>query len=289
MVQLRTSEPIPVLPGDRYVLRRESPITTLGGGQMLDVWAPRHRRRDKERAAAELVRLDAGERQVLLERAGPGGLSVADATLRAPGLGERLGDRVLATVALDALDTLLVERLDAWHAENPLAAGVGRRALHQGRLLALSAPAFDALIRRAVDAGRVELDGPRLRAAGWKIQPTSAQQAAADAVIKAVAALELEGPKLQELRAEHDPAVVTWLIEEGRLQRVGERVLARSRLDALADAVRGVLSEQGELTTGAFKELSGLSRRHAIPLLEWLDASGITRRDADTRRAGPAA
>jgi selenocysteine-specific elongation factor len=78
-------------------------------------------------------------------------------------------------------------------------------------------------------------------------------------------------------------ALVFLMRERGEVDAVGDRLVARSALDRLAADVRAHLEAHAELDTGAFKDLSGQTRRTAIPLLEWLDAAGVTKRRGDVR------
>lgn len=285
LAQLRLDAPMVLPEGEPFILRRESPVETLGGGRVLDPAAPRARRRDHARVRAELLSLEAGDRGVLLERAGDAGVSAAEARRR--GLaGEALGDRVLAPARVAALEAVFVGALGAWHAENPLASGAPRRALHRGSLAALSERAYDALIARAVAAGVAVVDGPRVRLPGFAVRLSAAEQGRQDALRAAVQAAGLEGPDWAALAAA-EPALLQLLLEAGAVQKVGEHALSREALDGLVGAVRGWFGAHDTLTPADFKELSGLSRRHAIPLLEWLDAQRVTLRDGDLRRLRP--
>lgn len=287
LIQLRTSEALAVLPGDRFVLRRESPVTTLGGGILLDVWAPRHRKRDHARASAELEALEGGDRSVLLERAGPGGLDAKQAKARNLS-GPTLADRVLGPVQLAAQEAALMHALETFHRENPLSSAVPRRALHRGRAAALGPQAFDALLRRLEAADRVVIDGPRLRKKGWVAQLTDAQAHTAEALVAKIRAASLEALPLEELNTEagdEGARILAFLIETERLERIAARVYERGQLQDLTAQVQAHLRAHGQMAPTDFKEISGLSRRYAIPLLEWLDAQGVTRRDGDVRIA----
>jgi selenocysteine-specific elongation factor len=286
LLQLRTAEPLACLPGDRFVLRRESPVTTLGGGEVLDPWAPKVKRRDFERAALQLQRLADGDRGVLLERAGLSGLSQKEAAERGVE-GLALGDRVLAPGAVAELEEALRAELDRFHEERPLALGAGRRSLRRARLEALSPGAFDALVARLTEAGEVEIEGPRLRRVGWQVRLDSTQQSGLDSLVAQLAASRWEGLKAQEIEGVEQLEELLALAQEwGQVDKAGPRFYASSALAELVAGVRGVLAQEGELSPGRFKELSGLARRGAIPLLEWLDARGVTKRRGDTRVAG---
>lgn len=290
LVQLRCAEPLVALPGDRFVLRRESPVQTLGGGVVLDPWAPRVRRREQAQAVALLTRLEAGDAAALLERAGPAGLPLAEARARLRSLGQQgewpqLADRVLAPAALDALERALEKAISAYHADHPLSSGAGRRELRRGPLAALEPAAFDALIERAHKAGRLEIDGPRLRAAGWRVQLSPALAQAQERLHQRLAEAGLAALETAELLEglPEGEALLVLAQEAGAVEKVGGRHTARAALEQLTRTVREELAARGELSPGRFKELTGLSRKHAIPLLEWLDAQKITRRVGETR------
>ena len=286
LAQLRLAEPVVALPGDRFILRRESPVTTLGGGVVLDPWAPRARRRDHPEAIAALTRLLAGDKAVFLERAGPSGLPVAEATRRLGSTPEhRLGERAFAPGWLQAHHEALIQHLEEHHQNFPLSRGPGRRALRRGLLLALEPSAFDALIERAVHSGAVQLDGPRLRRPGFAPSLVGEDLAAWTTLLARLGAAGLAALEAREL-AEGLPrgeALLNLCFEEGRVETLDGRPTDRAALDALIAQVRQVLTEEGQLTPARFKELTGLSRKHAIPLLEWLDAQRVTRRAGEVR------
>ena len=285
--QIRTSEPVVCLPGDRFVLRRESPITTLGGGTVLDPWAARIRRRDRARAMDQLGRLEGGDRSVFLERAGAPGLARSLAARRAPDTGALLADVVLADEVLAAHEAALLAALAAWHRDRPLDPGAPRRALRRGRLEALSSTAYSALVARAEAAGTLVVEGPRLRLPDFEVRLTAAHRAAIETMLDRIVPTGLAGQDAGEATkgVDEGDALLAHLVDTRRVGRVGPRVFDGARLRELVGAVRAVLEAEGELTPGRFKELTGLSRKGAIPLLEWLDQTGVTLRKGDVRIA----
>jgi translation elongation factor TU len=153
-VQVRLDEPLACLPGDAVVLRRPSPASTLGGGAVLDPWAQRVRPRDGALWAEQLRRLQAGDEEVLLERAGPEGVPDTAWSARGlPAVGVLLGERRVATATVAALEAALTEQLAAFHRSQPLAAGVARPALHRGLLKAVGDKALAALVARCPGGG----------------------------------------------------------------------------------------------------------------------------------------
>ncbi len=291
LLQLRCAEPIACLPGDRLVLRRQSPVTTLGGGEVLDPWAPRVRRRDAGAAVALLARLEAGDGLARIARGGPLGLTRAQALERLGTLPDgavSLGDRVLDPPSALALSQALLEDLAATHQAAPLSTGIGRRELRRGRLSGLSAPAFDALIARLEQAQALIVQGPRVRLPGWEVHLDGTHERARDGLLARLTGAGLEGSALKDVLEEGLPggdALVALMCELGQVERVAGRLFRRDVLDRLVDDVRGLLAREPVLSPQAFKELTGLSRRGAIPLLEWLDSQGVTRRQGDGRVA----
>jgi selenocysteine-specific elongation factor len=296
--QIRVDEPLPCLPGDRFVLRRPSPQTTLGGGEIVDPWAPRLRRKDRELWALQLERLHRGERIVWLERAGEIGLSPQEWAERAPGerAGERpqlLGDRVLAPTVIARLEGALLEALERYHGAHPLSLGAHRRELRRDRLAALSDRMFDAVVDRLAASRTVEVEGPLLRFAGYAVELDRDQQRLYGRIRATIERAALEGVKPKELHETHpEPeaaALVHLLEKQGTVENVpGLGWVSRDALDDVEQRVRTHFSARDELTPQDFKEVTGLSRKGAIPLLEWLDRTKITRRSGDVRLRGPA-
>lgn len=283
LVQLHLSEPLPCLPGDRFVVRRASPSATLGGGVVLDPWAPLFRRKRAGIAAAEAARLAAGEVEVFLERAGPAGLTEAECMQRMGKVGgERIGDRRYAPGVAQGFRDALQEALAERHAAEPLAQALNRKATHTGALRALDERAFIALIEAEAAAGRVVLEGGRARLPGWEVRLDAAKAAWCVSLLERAQSAGLDGADPPEEFPDRD-ALLFLLRDRGEVHLVAGRVYATSVLVQLREKVRAWFVDHLQLDPGAFKELTGQSRRTAIPLLEWLDATGVTRRMGDVR------
>lgn len=283
-VQFRTDTPIVAFPMDRAVVRRESPVETIGGGSILDPWAPRARRRDRDRAHAELARLQHGEDDVRLERAGDAGLTRQEADARGISGGVELGDRVIHVDRCRRLERLLLESISEHHTAEPLSPGAPRRALHRPPIGHLSAAAYDALVQRLAAEGSISVDGSRIRLAGFSVQLTEPQRVRFDLLLAETQSQGLAGPKASALLAE-DPELVALALDRGTLVRIGDHIIHRVPLADLKTRVGALLTANGLMSTSDFKDLTQLSRRHAIPLLEWLDAERVTVRDGESRRA----
>jgi len=292
--QLRLESPLPCLPGDRFVVRRPSPVDTLGGGHVVDPWAPRLRRKDRPVAAQQLDRLDRGDAEVWLERAGDLGIAESDWKQRSDQtVGEVLGDRRIASAVLLRLQGALVEALAAYHHEHPLSLGAHRRELRRGRLAHVPEKVFDALVMGLAADHAVIVEGALVRIAGFAVELTDEQQATHERMVAAVAAGGLAGRTAADLSTElgtEDVAALLRLAEsQGTVREVpGVGWLAVPALDELRSQLRAWFDSHEDLNPGDFKELTGLTRKHAIPLLEWLDVQQVTLRTPDRRMAGPA-
>lgn len=293
--QLRLDAPVSALPGDRFVLRRTSPVETLGGGVVVDPWAPRLRRRRREAHGDEIDRLAAGEVGVWLERAGETGLPEAAWTHRSGGVA--LG-RVLSGVRfhagiLERLEQVLLRELAAFHESFPLRRGAGRRELLRERLAHLPEKVFDALIDALAERGAVVLDGAVVRLPDFAVTLSDADAKLRERLLAAFHEAGLEGLTRKKVAAGFpEPAVeaLLHLLEhEGALVAVPSVgwVLGAS-IEELRRALAAWFVDHDMLTAQDFKALSGQPRRTAIPLLEWMDRGGLTRRDGEGRRAGPA-
>ena len=279
------------MPGDRFVLRRPSPQDTLGGGEIVDPWAPRLRRKDGDVWAAELARLGRGDRVVWLERAAEEGIGV-DVWAR----------RAEAPAASSS--GIACSRRASWagsraRSSRPWSAFIERVRSKSARTAASSGAIASGISPTACSTrwsiaspqtGALRVEGPLVRAGGFGIALTS-DQAALQARIRAtIEAAGADGTKPKELFEKHpEPetqAIVHLLERAGAVEQVANLGwVSRAALDDLSSRVRGWFRQREDLSPGDFKELTGLSRKGAIPLLEWLDKSRLTRRAGDVRHA----
>jgi selenocysteine-specific elongation factor len=299
MAQLRLDQALPCLPGDRFIVRRTSPMETLGGGRVVDPWAPKMRRRDRVSHGKSTQRLAGGDVTVWLERAGDLGLSTSEWADRlafsrgapdAPRGAVAIGDRVLARTVVGRLQGALLEALLAFHQDNPLSLGAQRRELRRGRLGHLPDRLFDTLVESLVESTRVQVEGPLVRAAGFAVELDPAQQGLRDELYRTIAEAGLAGVSPKALHTAHPEAEVAALVrlleDAGSVLQVsGVGWVADSARDALLNRIRSWFERNDILSPGDFKQLTELSRKTAIPWLEWLDKGRFTAFGAEGRRS----
>ncbi len=281
LAQLRLAEPIACLPGDRFVIRQASPSRTLGGGVVLDPWFAVARRARAVEDAPVLAALAAGEPGAWLRRAGARGIDrvLAD---QLGCTGALIADRVYDPQVAETLHQAVLRTLAQVHAEHPLSPSVNRREVHRGPLRALDDRGFLAVLEEALATGDVVSTPTGIRLRSWTVPLTDAQVAWTTDVAGLAANSGYNG--LGDLPPHPDASALLHLLRDrGQIERIGDRWYSTAVLQTLSAAVRQFLRTTPTMDPAAFKEISGQSRRTAIPLLEWLDQTGVTQRAGDTR------
>jgi selenocysteine-specific elongation factor len=311
LAQLRLDEPILLLPGDRFILRQLSPVTTIGGGRVIDAHAPRHRRADPS-VARSLETLEHGSHaEVLASLCGRAGRPL---TLRE--LGGRTGwieseiratakqvvedGRVrpvsenpfkLAASELVADCAAAVQKaVEEFHRMNPLAPGIPKGEL-RGRIGERDADLFRIALDEAVRSRAITVAGDLVQRAGREI-PLNPEEARAKEIIegefeRAGLAVPSFAAVLEKLPVEARRAqkILQILFRERVLIKVAEDLaFHRTAIARLRELVAQYKQRNGaHLPVPRFKELTGVTRKYAIPLLEYLDREHVTRRVGDER------
>jgi len=307
LAQLRLEGPAVAGRGDRLVLRSYSPADTIAGAVVVDPLPPRRRAADL--AAVERLR-DAADllaaADAMVAEAGACGidaprlaarLTVPLARLRAeiPASGSMvaLGQDPVVVVSREALARLGeagLAALEVFHRSNPLKAGMPREEL-RGRAFG-DAPlvAFERVLADLAAAGRVRLLPDAVAAARHEVRLSSGEEEARQLLLETAQAAGLSGVELPALaeRSKRDSKVLErvarLLATERLLGRVGEGLLVhRDHLEAVKLQVRDRWPAGSKIEVGAFKDLTGLSRKYVIPLLEYLDREKVTRRAGNDR------
>jgi selenocysteine-specific elongation factor len=315
--QLRLAEPSVLLPGDRFIIRQFSPVTTIGGGLVLDNQPARHRVGDTT-VALLLDSLEKGDSEVRLEclvrQAGEASLAgLVSRTGWQPAEVLRVG-RVLAYANrllllgqppellaheehFRELAKTVVEQLEKFHAGNPLVAGLPKEDLRSrtgarssSHLAAPSNLLFNALLQALAAQGKVEVQGETVRLAGRRIQLTPEEQAAKDQISAAFEKRGLAVPgtpevlaKLQIDRSRAEKLLQILLKDKVLLKVTEDLIFHRSALQQLKQLLVRRKAQTNRINVAVFKEITGLSRKYAIPLLEYLDRERVTRREGDER------
>jgi selenocysteine-specific elongation factor len=307
--RFRLEAPVVTRPGDRFVIRSYSPIFTIGGGTLLDIAPPRFKRKAPA-LLAHLALLETGTpAQVLeehLKQAGPAGARASDLRARTAFGPERLralldelvqGGAIVAVDrewylhrdANDRLRSQALALLEAFHAENPLRGGISREEL-RSRAGHAQERVFAQLLASLEAEGLVKSEKDQVRLASHAIRLTPEQErivkgleadflkagAAPPSPEEALARLGVQGSEKHEL--------FQLLVSDRRLVRVKESLYFHAEaLRAIEGKVVAHLREKKEIGPGDVKDLLGISRKYAIPLMEYFDAQRVTVRQGERR------
>ena len=315
-VQLRLEEPGLFVPGDRFIIRQFSPVTTIGGGVVLDAAPPKHRSGDP--ATIEALRiLESGTPEARLEllakRVGESALTTIVARMGwkpsdvhdvAKSLASQrrlvlLGQPpslLVHAAHFAALAKLTLEQLATFHAANPLVAGLPKEELRAKLATGRSANSLpshallNALLQSLILLRKIDVDGEVVRLGGRTIQLSAEEAAARDQIAAVFEKAGLNVPSAPEvlatLRLDRARAekLLKMLVKENTLHKVTEDLIFhKSALSKLREILTRRKAQNNRLGVTDFKNLTGLSRKYAIPLLEYFDRERVTRRDGDER------
>ena len=297
MVRIILREPVLALPGDRFIIRMFSPVVTIGGGEVLDCSPPRRAARSALIGRAQnLLGATLPDRIGMFLSEAPEGMSTADLVRRTGELAESLlrakpasihvfGDWWMHDEIVRAKLATWKNQLSAFHRSYPLLAGSSKEELRSRGLRNAPASVFEAIL--ALDK-QIVVSGELVRLATHKVILQADEQEASARIVNAFEAAGLQAPSAPEVLKSSgvDPArartLLQLLIKDGSLIRVSDDLV----FHALAiESVKHLLAtRKGQTFTVAdFKEWTGVSRKYAIPLLEWLDRERISRRLGDAR------
>ena len=288
MARVVLEHPVLLLPGDRFILRTFSPAVTVAWGVVVDIEGPlRMRRPQLAKRTAALAAATAEERLHLLVRESAFGMSAGELVARTGSLREELkgGPWFVDEEWLAQKRAAMEKLLAAFHSQNPLLPGM---ALEEMRSRVLGeAPAFlmDHVLR---DAPGLVAENETLRLRSHAVAFREDEAAAVEKIEAAFAAGALAVPATNEVlaRCGVEPAraraLLQLLLRQRRLIKVNADLVFHA--EAIA-GLRSMLAEKRgvRFSVTEFKDWTGVSRKYAIPLLEYLDHERVTRREGDSR------
>jgi selenocysteine-specific elongation factor len=318
MVQLRLADPLPLVPGDRFVVRANLPsqdqtgLATIGGGRILGVSNMRLRRKKPWTLSALAARRDALDDPArwceLMLRESSLPLSVKDLqktcllrpeemtamleTLRASGGVLALPSGALThSAVVEETAAKMFAAVLAFHTANPQRAGLGRDELFA--LAGGAAEICEAASASLVTTKRLERQGTVFARAGWSARISDRDQQLSDRISAAFQSAGWAGPTAAELAATlgEPPAAVEkmikLLVEKAVLVRLDERLcIHRDALEAAKQVVLRLFGQKRSFSTMEFRDAVGVSRKHAVPLVDYLDKIRFTVRSGHDRTPG---
>ena len=314
--QLRFSVPLLLLPGDRFILRQFSPVVTIGGGEIIENSPAKRVSPGDDRRDWLALLLRAGKSAESLRARvtarGAQGLTVAEAVARtgwrpdeikffatslahpASTAGVPLNLKIVGATLIDQLSYDTVKKgiptiVAAFHKQNPLSAGMNREEV-RGRFADVEAEVFNEALREDLAESRVEMAGDVLRIPGRDAVLTPEEVQARQKIERTFALAGLQVPLLKEVLASlsvdraRAQKIVTLLLRDRVLLKLSdELVFHRDALEQIRRRVQEYKQTSPKIDVARFKDLAGVTRKYAIPLLEYLDRERVTRRVGDER------
>ena len=304
LVQLRLERPAVAGRGDLLVVRAYSPAATIGGARVLDPRPPKRRgllaiapvralqSADLPLAQVSLVLLDEAKARGLSPSALASRLAVPEAAVHealrdlptALALGEG-PSLYVSRSALPAVVDAVRDVLGRFHREQPLRAGMPREELRRRLSGRVAEAVLASSLAAMAEAEQVRLTPETAALSTHSVNLAPKEEEARTALLEAARAAGLQGVELKpfaegrRLEAKPLESLARMLVESGLLRRVGEGMLVhRDHLDDLTRRVRERWPKGQALDVLGFKEMTGLTRKHVIPLLEYLDRERVTRR-----------
>jgi selenocysteine-specific elongation factor len=292
-------EPALLLPGDRFIIRKFSPVVTIGGGVVVDLGERRYRKGVDVGARLDvLASRDAAGRVGLLVRESEFGVGMAELVARTGLLEREIASGAAGLVSIPQSHPWYVDR--AWfqsardklvkavrlfHTKQPLLPGIAKQDLRSRELPGAPPFVMDALLGEAKE---LVVEGETVRSRGHQVVLKEEEEQARAAIERAFEEAGLATPAMAEVLAKsaveagRARRLLEILLREKRLVRISEDlVFHQTALARLREMLAGRRAER--FNVGAFKEWTGISRKYAIPLLEFLDRERVTRRDGDER------
>jgi selenocysteine-specific elongation factor len=301
--ELRLAEPGLLLPGDRFIIRQFSPVITMGGGVVLDS-SPPLRKPSLEQVTTFLkTMLEGSPEQALVARVArsrTAGLALdavtaqmnlrrADAEKLAARAGLlHCGGILVAPAAFADASSHLVQAVRKFHDANPLVAGMSKEELRDR--VGLGPEVFSAALAKLAANKTLEVAGELVHAPGRGVSMRDEESESKKTIEQAFQSAGLKVPALKDVLAVlkvdkvRAQKIVTLLLRERILIKISDDlVFHQSALADLRQKVTTVKATTPKIDVARFKDMTGVSRKYAIPLLEYLDRERVTRRVGDER------
>jgi selenocysteine-specific elongation factor len=319
-IQLISQEPVAVWPGDRFVLRSYSPVATLGGGVILNNAPPKRKRAtDRDRAhnhaVFSLYKADSdGEGLIdkmllFLEESGVQGITEDQLSTRLGLFGKKLkkqlqvpvsakkvlvvesdSRRLVASRVIEQLNQAVLGLLEQYHKENPLRTGLAREEIRSRLRPPVDQKLFQYLMTGLAKSDLLVQEGAEVRLSSHEVTLQVDEQEMQEKIGALYKDSGLRPPNLKDVLAsfaefpEKQIRQVIDLLQNGTLVKINETLFFHSEeLDRLAAALQEYLGREGEIDAPGFKDLTGLTRKYSIPLLEYFDKIKLTIRVGDKR------
>ncbi|MBC7899144.1 MAG: selenocysteine-specific translation elongation factor [Saprospiraceae bacterium] len=318
LAQIRLERPVTVVPGERFIIRSYSPAATIGGGRVLHGLAKKLKRKDVANAVELLISISGSTGSVekigsFIETAGEKGLDFAGLQARtgwrreildqaitpnlANGTIKKAGSIYIDKISFDQLKLKTIAVLAENYRRQPLSAGISRETVRKNIFGYLSTDIYKAVVTDLENEQKIVIDKDLVRPAGNKMALSAEDSTVRDRILEIYKTAGNESPRLEDTLAEaiknskidrgHARFIFQSLLNAGEIVKISEEFyFPRSIIDGLLAKLTKFNRDADPrlIDVPAFKEIAGVSRKYAIPLLEYFDREKITMRIGDKRR-----
>ncbi len=301
-----------VVAGDRFVLRSYSPVTTIGGGQIIDPLPLKHKRKN-EKIIADLNILQSGSLpekiSIIMERTGFSGINLRALNFRLGVHTKKIREALDSlfsskkAILLDSEDTTVIsayfynqleeligKNLAAYHKKNPLQEGISKEQLKETLGGTISTKLFNLALRSLGKKEIIVNEKDNVRLAGHQVQLAGDLDFLRHNIARIYNEAGLAPPSLTDVvndfkdQKVNAQSIINLMLKDGDLIKINEELcFARESLSKLRDDYKAILVKDGKATPATFKDLTGLSRKYIIPLMEYFDVNKLTVRVGDHR------
>ncbi len=310
--QLFLESPAVVMAEDRFVIRSYSPVTTIGGGMIVDPLPKKHKRHAPG-LADEFAILQtgspAGKAAVIIRRAGIGGIELAGLVVRTSVSPNRLRKiledmfssrqailletdsyKVVMASVYEELQAKLIREAGSYHERFPLKEGIQKEELRTTMGQYLGSRLFNMALRDAEKSGKIAVEKDTVRLAGHQVSLKGDMEDLKSEIAVLYRNAQLAPPTMRELtekfsdRKKQALSVMNVMLKEGALVKISEDLYYHSDIIAeLRENYKKLLIREGKATPASFKDMTGLTRKFIIPLMEYFDMTKLTIRAGEHR------
>lgn len=301
--QLRLDDPVVVLSGDRFIIRRFSPLETVGGGEILDPHPLKRRRKEGIKDLEILEKGSLKERlEIKIKKSSFNGVYLSEIEgwiqanipeirkalddLEKEGKIIKRGDLFFHKESFQSFRETVKSILQSFHKENPLKTGMPREELRAK--IAVKNGSFSELLSM-INEVVVEKEVLRLR--DFSVSATKIDEGIKAKIIDTLERSGFQPPFRMELsnslsiNEKEITDILKLLAKEGSIVRINDFLyLSKNNFEKMIDLLKGFFSKKAEMTVSEFRDMLNTSRKYALPILEYLDSNRITLRVGDVRK-----
>jgi selenocysteine-specific elongation factor len=310
--QVVLESPIVAMARDRFVIRSYSPVTTIGGGMIVDPLPKKHKR-NSEKVNHEIDLLhdgtDTERAAIIIERSGIEGIGISELEMRT-GIHQNILKDILGTlssrkqvVVLDVDESRIISssiyqnlqgrillEMRAYHERYPLKEGISKEELRSTAGQFARPRLFNMAVRELEKRGEIVVERENIRLSGHRVDLKGELEDMRSKIAQTYIDAGLTPPSIKELMEKFAgqrslaESVINVMLKEGSLIKINEDLYFHKEvLTRLREDYKSLLVRDGKATPASMKELTGLSRKFIIPLMEYFDITKLTIRAGDQR------